>query len=130
MADILFSPSTQPTYDCIFANLNILRADVITKRLINGAVIEADELFTNANPLIIYVSNMLYFYNNEGGNRNIYINDATGNVIYASAVIANLSTLTLSYITVFSFTKLDASAALVAAGTTLSFTGYRINLIP
>lgn len=126
MADLLFSPSTQPILNCILENFNARRIDSIYKQLISGGVILNDELVTNANPLIVYLNLITNFYNLEGANRILSYRDATPNVVYAMPSLG--TTLSTAYGGFVIFSTIAFSGAMVNAGTTLTFNGYRINL--
>jgi hypothetical protein len=126
MVDFIFSPSSQPTLDCILENFNVRRLDAVRLSYIGAIAINASELFTNVDPLVTYISLNMNFYNNEGANRTLWFYNTAANLIFTSNTLATTVEIffTNNYCLVFNY--IAASVALANAVTSLNFVGYRM----
>lgn len=126
MPDFIFTPSSQPTLDAILANFNVVRLDQVRKNLIGGAAVLADELFTNVNPLVTYISLQWSLYNLEGAARTINFYNTAAQLLYTSNAIANVTSGFFNDRNILVFNYLTASGVMVNAATSMSFVGYRM----
>lgn len=130
MSDFYFLPGMQPELDSILTNLNVKRIDPVVKRLISGATIQADEIYTNVNPLIGFISLGTSFFNNEGANRILNLQLSGGLTVFVSGNVTTGSHyLTIAtYNTPLYFNNISFSVAPVNATTLFTFLGYKVTL--
>jgi hypothetical protein len=124
-----FDLKYQPVLECLFNGIpNIKIAQPISKSLISGAVIHADELWTNVNALIWFVNLQYIWYNLEGVAKTIQFFDATPTTIYSSGPV-NTGVSQINAPVLF-FNRINTfGAALVNGGTTFNFIGFRLILV-
>jgi len=124
--ETIFTPSTQPVLNCILSNLDIDKIEPLRKSLNTAAIINADELLTNVNNKIFYLSLSISFYNSEGANRILGYYTTAGNIVYVHATLATVQSLVTN--ANFLYNKIAFNLALANVATTLNFIGYKIYL--
>ena len=120
-----FRYNSQPLLSNICYGLNIRTFSPYNRNLISGAVILADELFTNVDNNVKFISLILIFHNLEGAARTINYTTLAGNILLVNTVNTALSFINTSQIV---FDKFVNTAALINASTTLYFSGYRVTI--
>ena len=121
--DYFVKMQNQPIIDAYIDIFKPVRIDNIYNYYV-GLAYNASEICNNADDNIMFIPLHISFYNNEGANRSFTFRNTDGFVIIVTINIPTVNGVSMAQYVLFN--NIIASGALVNAGTTLTFNGYRI----
>jgi|WetSurMetagenome_2_1015567.scaffolds.fasta_scaffold108486_2 hypothetical protein len=123
-----FNINLQPDIEAIMGSYNVKEYLPVSWVFPSAATINASELLTNVNPKVKFMNLMLTCYNLEGATITLRFQTQAPLNLHIVA-ITNITSILLSNTAKLLFDKISFAAGLANAGTTLTFTGFRITLV-
>jgi hypothetical protein len=123
-----FNLNLQPDIEAIMGSYNVKEYFLINYILAGSAAINANELLQNANVKVKYMNLCTTCYNLEGATISLRFTTQVPNILYLVS-ITNLTSAIVPNTQKILFDKISFAVGLANAGTTLTFTGFRITLV-